>query len=181
MNQLRVTHLSRYREGWDAELGYDGWFIRFTGEQDDFDDMRDELKTWGRMYACWVPAYQWRDGKQGAWWIDEGLFNDTYLTRFERLQEAMDAIRDGDVLQWIGKRKPRTRTPKSKVPAYLFYDYLLLGVGSGATVQDVKRAYRQLSKVHHPDAGGSHDGFIKLQKSYERVMYYVEMNERIAV
>lgn len=42
-----------------------------------------------------------------------------------------------------------------------------LGLARLATVQDVKRAYRQLAQQHHPDAGGKHEDFIKLQSAYE--------------
>ncbi len=185
MEQLRVTHLSRHREGWDTELGYDGWFLRFTGDQDAFDDMRDELKTWGRMYARWVPVYQWRDQKEGAWWIDGDLFRDHYTDQFEGLREAMDAILDGDVLQWIApRRRPQRRARASStslIPMHLQQEYRLLGIGAAATTQEVKDAYRVLAKQHHPDAGGTHDGFIRLQKSYERVFQYVKLHERIAV
>ncbi len=185
MEPLRVTHLSRHREGWDCELGYDGWFLRFSSsEQDAFDEMRDELKTWGRTYARWIPAYRWSDGKEGAWWIDSELFRDHYTDQFEGLQEAMAAILDDDVLQWIAPRRARqarTRTPKSKVPVYLYQDYCLLQLEACATRQEIKDAYRRLSKVHHPDAGGTHEGFIRLQKSYERVLKWAELTERVAV
>jgi hypothetical protein len=181
---LRVTHLSRHREGWDAELGYDGWFIRFSGEDDAFNAMRDELKTWGRMYARWVPVYHWRDGKEGAWWIDDNLFDDSYTDRFEGLQEAMGAILDGDAVQWIAKRRRAQRRQASNtslIPLHLQQDYRVLGIGGAATTQEVKDAYRRLSKVHHPDAGGTHAGFITLQQCYERVFHYVQLHEQIAV
>jgi hypothetical protein len=183
---LRVTHLSRYREGWDPELGYDGWFLRFSGEDDAFNDMRDELKTWGRTWARWVPAYQWRDGREGAWWIDSGLFSDHYTEEFEGLQEAMDAILDGDVLQWIApRRRPqrerRQKSSTSLIPVHLQQDYRVLGIGPAATLQDAKDAYRRQAKQYHPDAGGTHLGFITLQGAYEHVSQFLKMRERIAV
>lgn len=182
---LRVTHLSRHREGWSDELGYDGWFIRFSSpDQEEFDEMRDELKTWGRTWARWVSAYRWRDGKEGAWWIDSELFRDHYTEEFEGLREAMNAILDDDILQWIAPRRThqaRQRAPKSRVPAFLYQDYCLLQLEACATVKEIKEAYRRLSKVYHPDAGGTHDGFIRLQKSYERVKQWAELTERVAV
>jgi len=46
----------------------------------------------------------------------------------------------------------------------------LLGLSEGFTEKDVKRAYRRLSKVHHPDVGGLEANFIKLNKAYEYIM-----------
>lgn len=185
---LRITHLSRHRDNWDLDLGFDGWFLRFSsgGDQEAWDDMRDELKTWGRIYARWIPAYRWRDGKEGAWWIDSELFRDHYSDQFEDLDEAKDAILNDEVQQWIAPRRrsarqTHTRTQVAKIPQHLFLDYCLLQLSAGATAKDAKDAYRRLSKVHHPDAGGTHDGFIKLQKSYERIVQWVELTERIAV
>lgn len=185
MEQLRVTHLSRHREGWTADLGDDGWFIRFTGNDDSFNAMRDELKGYSRSWARWTPAYHWRDGKLGAWWLDDAVLEEQ-SGAFVNLDEAMDALREGEALQWIAKRRaarqPRQHTSTGpRIPPYLVYDYLQLGVGAGATMKEIKDAYRQLAKVFHPDTGGSHDGFIRLQKSYERVMQWIELAERSAV
>lgn len=46
----------------------------------------------------------------------------------------------------------------------------LLGLTEGFTVSDVKKAYRRLSKIHHPDVGGKQENFIKLKKAYDYVM-----------
>jgi curved DNA-binding protein CbpA len=46
--------------------------------------------------------------------------------------------------------------------------YRVLGVPEGASVADVKRAYRLLAKRHHPDAGeGSVARFLEIQAAYE--------------
>jgi ABC-type multidrug transport system fused ATPase/permease subunit len=46
----------------------------------------------------------------------------------------------------------------------------LLGLNKGFTEKDVKKAYRRLSKIHHPDAGGLQANFIKLNKAYNFIM-----------
>jgi hypothetical protein len=49
-------------------------------------------------------------------------------------------------------------------------DYELLGLSPGASVDQVKSAFRTLSRRHHPDAGGTHERFIALQGAYERIL-----------
>jgi DnaJ domain len=185
MNELRVTHLSRHREGWNTDLGYDGWFLRFSGEQEAFDAMRNDLKRWGRMYARWMPDYPWRDGKKGAWWVDDDLFRDSYTDRrFEGMQDASTAILKGDVLQWIAPYRAyakRERPQAPLIPLWLMPDYRLLELPHTATAQEAKAAYKSLAKKYHPDTGGSHDSFIALQCSYNRVMQWAKRLERVAV
>ena len=41
-----------------------------------------------------------------------------------------------------------------------------LGILSIATDKDIKDAFRKLVRIHHPDAGGDPDVFIKIQDSY---------------
>ena len=45
----------------------------------------------------------------------------------------------------------------------------LLGLPPNATFQDIKRRYRELAQVHHPDHGGDHDAFIEVVDAYERL------------
>jgi hypothetical protein len=42
-----------------------------------------------------------------------------------------------------------------------------LGVTSTTSKEDIQRKYRELAKVYHPDAGGSHDKFVKLRQACE--------------
>lgn len=45
--------------------------------------------------------------------------------------------------------------------------YSILGVARGATVDLIKRAFRQKVKAHHPDAGGSPEAFAQLKLAYD--------------
>jgi hypothetical protein len=47
------------------------------------------------------------------------------------------------------------------------------GLDNSATAEDVKRKYRKLAQQHHPDTGGNHQDFIKLQAEYEAAMAQV--------
>lgn len=46
----------------------------------------------------------------------------------------------------------------------------VLGISPQATEDEIRAAYRQLAKVHHPDAGGSHEKFVTIQQAYERAL-----------
>lgn len=45
--------------------------------------------------------------------------------------------------------------------------YEILGVDKGATEKDIKKAYRNLCKEHHPDKGGDSDKFKEISSAYE--------------
>ena len=44
--------------------------------------------------------------------------------------------------------------------------YQVLGVSPSASEVEIKRAYRRLSRKHHPDAGGNPDEFDRICKAY---------------
>ena len=45
--------------------------------------------------------------------------------------------------------------------------YRVLGVPHGASPAVVLDAYRRLSKLHHPDQGGSSERFVEIQRAFE--------------
>lgn len=46
--------------------------------------------------------------------------------------------------------------------------YAVLGVDQNSSQEKVKQAYLEAVKRTHPDAGGSHESFIKVQKAWEQ-------------
>lgn len=46
----------------------------------------------------------------------------------------------------------------------------LMRLSDNPTLDEVKKAYRRLSKVHHPDGGGTQENFIRLKKAYDYLM-----------
>uniref|UniRef100_A0A915IYQ5 J domain-containing protein n=1 Tax=Romanomermis culicivorax TaxID=13658 RepID=A0A915IYQ5_ROMCU len=44
--------------------------------------------------------------------------------------------------------------------------YIVLGLDRGASVEEVKKAYRQLTKIHHPDKGGEEKRFVEITKAH---------------
>ncbi|MBI4082197.1 MAG: DnaJ domain-containing protein [Candidatus Lambdaproteobacteria bacterium] len=51
--------------------------------------------------------------------------------------------------------------------------FATLGLRPGATLNDVKMAYREKVKQHHPDQGGTVQDFLKLQEAYEFLLMHV--------
>jgi hypothetical protein len=51
--------------------------------------------------------------------------------------------------------------------------FVTLGLSYPCSKADIKRAYRAKAKTLHPDSGGSHDEFIRLQSAYEDAMRMV--------
>jgi len=45
--------------------------------------------------------------------------------------------------------------------------YKALGLPKTCTDSDIKKAWRNLAKTHHPDKGGSEEKFKELSKAYE--------------
>ena len=45
-----------------------------------------------------------------------------------------------------------------------------LGIGSGASYEEVRRAYRRALRAHHPDTGGSGRGIESIQSAYRELL-----------
>lgn len=45
--------------------------------------------------------------------------------------------------------------------------YEILGIEKNATEEEIKKAYRDLSKIHHPDAGGESEDFKRIAEAYK--------------
>lgn len=48
--------------------------------------------------------------------------------------------------------------------------YKTLGLKKGATIPEIKRKYRELCMIHHPDKGGNTTMFIKIKDAYEALL-----------
>lgn len=46
----------------------------------------------------------------------------------------------------------------------------ILGVNPGVSDEEIKKAYCQKSKIHHPDMGGNMHDFLRIQEAYENLI-----------
>ncbi len=56
------------------------------------------------------------------------------------------------------------------------YYYNILGLYPGATKKEIKIAFRELSKIHHPDKGGKPEIYVEIKNAYQYLMNYQEMS-----
>jgi len=56
--------------------------------------------------------------------------------------------------------------------------YKVLEVEPGASLEEIRKSYRRLAKIHHPDkAGGSQAEFLKINEAWETLKSQLEARE----
>lgn len=48
--------------------------------------------------------------------------------------------------------------------------YIVLGLQPGCTVSEIKKSYKQLSLLHHPDRGGVKENFLEVVEAYKTLL-----------
>ena len=146
---LSVTHLSYLGEG--------EWALRFHGASVLFWEMVEQLRA---DSACW--KRELFSGRGGWQLSEEPLF--TYMDRFTNLAEQIR-------LQGFEPEEVWTLTD---VPCSLQAACSLLHLPLKVNILTVRKQYRTLSKLYHPDTGGDQSYFVALQYAYEQIMAYVQ-------
>ncbi|MCL6558838.1 MAG: J domain-containing protein [Firmicutes bacterium] len=71
---------------------------------------------------------------------------------------------------WAVKRQEQQKREYRREREAWADDYTVLGVTPGATLQEIKAAYRRLAKVYHPDAGGDPEAFMRIHAAYQNLV-----------
>lgn len=117
---------------------------------------------------------------------------ETLRARFQALRAALteEAVRLGvyvsrEAYEWNhwrqgreGARRTRRRgfngqRPVEAAPQSAARHFAVLGLTPGASLAEVKSAYREKVKAHHPDQGGAVADFLRLQEAYEFLLTQV--------
>lgn len=134
----------------------------------------DEVLGWNTLYlpyriikisACWIVVQR-----------DDTTFN---LTR--RTMESAGKQYHSRVHEYFYAEKP---APESKdwnwggasasrsTPHFVGDCLLTLGLSLPCSRDDVRRAYKRLAKVAHPDLGGTQQAFIKLKQAHDSALRF---------
>ncbi|CAJ1946778.1 unnamed protein product [Cylindrotheca closterium] len=68
-------------------------------------------------------------------------------------------VRQGKDAPVMSRKNNETETP-----------YQVLGVDKAASRADIKKAYRRLARIHHPDKGGSASDFERIARAYQSIL-----------
>uniref|UniRef100_A0A1I7XE67 J domain-containing protein n=1 Tax=Heterorhabditis bacteriophora TaxID=37862 RepID=A0A1I7XE67_HETBA len=86
----------------------------------------------------------------------------TYL-----LNEIVIFVLQGLIIAWIVFALIIKKVTEIETTHEEYDPYKILGLDRGAPTSEVKKAYRDLSKKHHPDRGGDAELFDKIAKAHQ--------------
>jgi hypothetical protein len=80
-------------------------------------------------------------------------------------------VQPGGRPAWMGPETSQSVTQAAQPPATIAVPaepscFHLLGIDGEAGPDEVKRRFRELAKVHHPDRGGKHEDFVAISGAY---------------
>jgi hypothetical protein len=149
MSLLYVQQLTYEGEGW--------WGLRFGGPSLRFWELVEQLRA---EKACWDPHLF---AGRGGWLLEE-----------EKLLHFADHF--SDLVEHVQSLKPehdQVRTLLS-IPVSLRAECSLLHLPTRTSLTQVRKQYRKLAQLYHPDTGGHHTYFLALQRAYERMIEYLQ-------
>ncbi|MFP4158444.1 MAG: J domain-containing protein [Desulfobacterales bacterium] len=114
-----------------------------------------------------------------SFWADLGV-SDTlkdYLVRYACwfFDSSFDGSSYLEDLMWQFKaRNHGYSPPKPKASMPVDEALTAMGISRGGlsemTVKELGRRYREMAKKHHPDQGGGHEAFIRLNRAFEQLL-----------
>ena len=92
------------------------------------------------------------------------------------VNETFEKVTGKSIVAWLKEfQQPRDLPPgeqaSARGPAIPLADaYAILGLPQTASLEEVKRNYKRLAAVFHPDKGGYKEAMVLLNNAYERIM-----------
>jgi hypothetical protein len=87
----------------------------------------------------------------------------------ENLDTIADVVRTLE--EWISLRileRPKAYTPFIRDDPNAWWNVLGISINAGRV--EIERAYREAAKISHPDAGGTHEAFLRVQRAYREAI-----------
>ena len=135
-------------------------------------DLRDELRKWDiEDYILPTKAESQKAGKVRVPFALKGTWANPECSRFDspeqNLRAIVQAVRSARLMdqRGLGDLLAETVRPLALNPAD--GSWAVLGLRPDAEFSANHRAYRQLLKTHHPDAGGDPERFQEIRKAGE--------------
>jgi len=108
-------------------------------------DRKSRLQDYLVRYVCWFFDYEFEEVR-----LMENLFT-----------------------EWMDQHRT-FRSPPAQVSMPATEALSVMGVAKEElplmTVRNLTRQYRRMAKTHHPDKGGKHESFIKLNHAYSQLL-----------
>ncbi len=97
------------------------------------------------------------------------------LDIFDLADVAVEKITGKNIPSWLKTLQEQNRISQGAQPAQLIADvtnpYTILGLPDNARLDQVKKRYRQLSMIFHPDREGGHEEAMKkVNEAYREIM-----------
>ncbi|MBA7600674.1 Co-chaperone protein DjlA [subsurface metagenome] len=94
------------------------------------------------------------------------------------VNETFEKLTGKPLAAWLSEfqQQPRelppgqTAAPQQEPTIPLANAYAILGLQPTASLEEVKRNYKRLAAVFHPDKGGYTEAMVLLNQSYDRIM-----------
>jgi hypothetical protein len=153
----------------------------------------DHESGWGKQRAFnmngrWIFFYWDGDQNKPLVWVkrqslDEGgtyAWNGVKLWKFYSEAGMRAEIKSTEERQRRRAEALRRWLDGGHQSAILAEDALTLGVTPSATETEVIAAFRRLVKVHHPDTGGTAEGFRRISQARDRALATLTARKRAA-
>lgn len=138
---------------------------------------------------CFIEAVC-RLNADAGFWADLGCSDglNEYLIRYVCWFFDNEFSQGAYLEEWIREWMDRRRTfqpPPAKNRMEKDEAVAVMGISahdfSGYTIKTLTRQYRRMARRHHPDHGGDHEGFIRLNRAFETLLARLRSGRRSGV
>ena len=115
---------------------------------------------------CGIAVYFTYEGEQVVFACDKWNTPEDNLQAIRKAIEAFRGLERWGVSDLLKRAFTGFKAIPEKTNGHAWW--IVLGIKENATTDEIKTAYRNLSKVRHPDAGGDPASFAALTEAYQQ-------------